>query len=184
MQPAHRLITLTACLGLLYGSTLIVAIQLQPMPAEVLVLTALLAAILIALSLHDLVSGLLPDYLTLPLIAAGLLAAWWFQFDSLTWRTVSAFAGGVFIVVTNLVYRFVRGTDGIGYGDAKLLAASGAWLGLTALPTVLLWACATGLSLILVRAASSGEVSGQSALMFGPHLAFGTWLVWLFGAIG
>ncbi len=103
---------------------------------------------------------------------------------SLTPRLISAFVAGVSILAINLVYRKLRDTDGIGYGDAKLLAASGAWLGLFAIPTVLLWACASGLILMLTRALRGGALSRSSALAFGPHLAFGTWLVWLFGAIG
>ncbi|MEM7426929.1 MAG: A24 family peptidase [Pseudomonadota bacterium] len=176
-QPAAALIAA-------YLTTLLLAVWLISLPVHVVWLSLILGAGLVLLSLIDMREGVLPDWLTLPLLAAGLFVSWWFAFGPPLWHVLGAIGGGVTIVAINLGYRKVRKVDGIGYGDAKLLAASGAWLGLLALPTVLLWACATGLFQVLLMARTGTEVSGRTALAFGPHLAFGTWLTWLFGAVG
>ena len=71
----------------------------------------------------------------------------------------------------------------MGLGDAKLLAASGAWLGAGALPTVLLWATGSALVCVLVASRRNPALTGASRLPFGPFLAFGIWLVWLYGPL-
>ncbi len=166
-----------------YALSFAVAPLVVEMPWQVVIISTGLAAVLIALTIFDETNGILPDVLTVPLAFAGLVVTWWLQSDSIVWRLFSALAAGAFVVLLNAIYRRVRQIDGIGYGDAKLLAASGAWLGLYAIPSVLLWACASGLSLMLVKAIRCGDISRTSELAFGPHLAFGMWLVWLFGAI-
>ena len=81
------------------------------------------------------------------------------------------------------VYRRVRGREGLGLGDAKLLAAAGAWLGWQALPSVVLIAAACGLALALATALGGGKLGWTSRIAFGPHLALAFWLVWLFGPV-
>ena len=74
----------------------------------------------------------------------------------------------------------LRGRDGVGEGDAKLLAASGAWLGAALLPQVILLAASTALAAALCLRLAGNRLSAGSALPFGPFLAFATWLLWLF----
>ena len=81
-----------------------------------------------------------------------------------------------------MLYSRVRGRDGLGLGDAKLFAASGAWLGLEGLPAVLLVACGAAIVALLVMAWRSQALSATTRIPFGPFLAFGTWIVWLYGA--
>jgi len=147
----------------------------------------MLAAVLAACSAIDVHSYRLPDVLTLPLTALGLLVSSATGAAPLWWSAASAAAG--FLLLGGLAwgYQRVRGRAGLGLGDAKLLAASGAWLGAGALPTVLLWA--TGSALVCVLLAQlhasrrSASLTGASRLPFGPFLAFGTWLVWLYGPL-
>jgi leader peptidase (prepilin peptidase)/N-methyltransferase len=68
-------------------------------------------------------------------------------------------------------------------GDAKLFAASGAWLGAQALPTVLLWACVTALGVVLLAHVRGRRIAATTAIPFGSFLAFGTWLVWCLGPL-
>lgn len=88
--------------------------------------------------------------------------------------------GALYLVAT--VYERLRGQAGLGLGDAKLLAASGAWLGVQALASVVLLATTSALAVVGGMRLSGRQVSRTTMLPFGPFLAFGTWLVWLYGA--
>ncbi len=103
-QPATTLslMGLYVCFGA-------VAVVSQTMQSHVLALSALLAAFLIAFSTIDIADGILPDILTRPLIGIGLISAWWFQFDWVVWRALSAAVGAAVIVAINLVYRRLKG---------------------------------------------------------------------------
>lgn len=142
-----------------------------------------LVAVLATLSAIDTLEFRLPDALTLPLAAAGVLLAWWAGWDTPQWRLLSAAAGYAFIWAAASAYRYWRGRDGIGMGDAKLMAAAGAWLGLAALPSVLLWACMLALFAVAVARRLGIETDAHTRLPFGPFIAFGFWLVWLYGPL-
>jgi leader peptidase (prepilin peptidase)/N-methyltransferase len=149
-----------------------------PIPASIV-----LGATLAALSAIDLRQYRLPDWLTLPLTALGPCVAWWSGTIPVWWSIVSAALGFGMLAGIAHVYRAVRGRAGLGLGDAKLLGASGAWLGAEGLPTVLLWATAAALACVLVARWRGSQLSGSTRLPFGPFLAFATWLVWLYGPI-
>jgi leader peptidase (prepilin peptidase)/N-methyltransferase len=145
--------------------------------------TLLLAVILAACSAIDVHFYRLPDALTLPLAAVGILVSAATGWSPLWWSAVSAGLGFFLLAGVGWAYQHVRGRAGLGLGDAKLLAASGAWLGAGALPTVLLWATGSALACVLVASRRNAELTGASRLPFGPFLAFGTWLVWLYGPL-
>ena len=81
------------------------------------------------------------------------------------------------------IYRRARGREGLGLGDAKLLAAAGAWLGWQALPGVVLIAAASGLAFALATPLGGGKLAWTSRIAFGPHLALAFWLTWLLGPV-
>ncbi|MCG8441017.1 MAG: A24 family peptidase, partial [Caulobacterales bacterium] len=81
------------------------------------------------------------------------------------------------------LYRRVRGFDGLGLGDAKLLGAAGAWVGPLGLPSVLVWASAAGLLAAGGLALAKRDVGWRTALPFGPALALGFWITWLHGPL-
>ena len=81
------------------------------------------------------------------------------------------------------IYRRARGREGLGLGDAKLLAAAGAWLGWQALPSVVVIAAASGLALALATALGGSKLAWTSRIAFGPHLALAFWLAWLLGPV-
>ena len=158
------------------------------MPAPVALISVLFAAVLIALSIVDLKSLRLPDVLTLPLIASGIVLAGVFNWDSFPWRIISAGLGFCSAYGVARIYEYLRGQSGLGLGDAKLFAASGAWVGASGLASVLLYACLTALMAAVVshwRQSRLGRpgVSLNSAIPFGPFLAAGTWVVWLYGPL-
>jgi len=126
----------------------------------------------------------LPDALTLPLLAAGLGAS--LLLDRTPWPLAIAgvVLGGLGLWGIGFVYRRVRGRQGLGGGDPILLAAIGAWVGATGLPSVLLWASAAGLSVVLAKLATGERPAGDDRLPFGVYLAIGGWMTWLYGPIG
>ena len=147
-------------------------------------LTALLGWQLLLIAVVDGEHFWLPDQLTLPLLASGLLAAAALDrlsvIDSMTGAAVGF--GGLWLV--GRAYRHVRGCEGLGGGDPFLLAAGGAWTGSVGLPSVLLWSALAGLSVVAARLLTGGRVSGADRLPFGVFLALGVWLTWLLGPLG
>jgi leader peptidase (prepilin peptidase)/N-methyltransferase len=149
------------------------------MPA--LVPSAILAGTLSLLSAVDLRSYRLPDALTLPLLAAGLIVSYLAHIEPVWWRPASAAIGFALLAAVAAVYHRLRNRPGLGLGDAKLLAVSGAWLGAELLPEVLLWASGAALICVLSAALRGGAPSAGDAIPFGPFLAFATWVLWLYG---
>ena len=148
---------------------------------DVLWASCALGWMLLGLAVCDGETTLLPDGLTLPLLLLGLAVTAWLWPPELTDHALAAAAGYLIFRGVALGYRLVRGRDGLGSGDAKLLAASGAWLGLAALSWVVLIAACAGLALAAGLALRARPLSGQMVLPFGPPLALATWLIWLYG---
>jgi leader peptidase (prepilin peptidase)/N-methyltransferase len=138
---------------------------------------------LLTLAALDHRTFVLPDTLTLPLIPAGLVVAWAIDPGLLIGHVLGALAGFTSFAAIAGAYRRARDREGLGLGDAKLLAAAGAWLGWQALPSVVLIAAASGLALALAVALGGAKLAWTSKVAFGPHLALAFWLVWLFGPV-
>ena len=138
---------------------------------------------LLALGWIDARFWLLPDLLTLPLVMAGLAASWAFEPEALAGRALGAALGYLALRAVALAYRALRGREGLGAGDAKLLAAAGAWVGARALPQVILLAALAGLVAAGCLRLAGTRLGARSALPFGPFLALATWLIWLAPAV-
>ena len=134
---------------------------------------------LLALPWIDWETLLLPDVLTLPLLVAGLAVAWADMPWALTDRALGAILGYAGLRLVGALYRALRKRDGIGQGDAKLLAVAGAWLGWQVLGDVLLLAALLGLGAALIARARGAAMTAATALPFGPPLAAGIFLLWL-----
>ena len=145
--------------------------------------TAALGWQLLLIGLIDAENFWLPDELTLPLIATGLIAsallAWGWPIPEI----VGAVVGFGILWLLAEVYRRVRGREGLGGGDPILFAGAGAWVGWGGLPTVLLWACAAGFSIVLTLLLTRRKVAMTDRLPFGTFLAIGIWLTWLYGPL-
>ena len=135
---------------------------------------------LAALSWVDIKQGLLPDALTLSLMWAGLLINSQVVFTSTADSIYGAAVGYGLLWTANQIYRWRAGHDGMGYGDFKLMAALGAWLGVEAVPWVLIGACGLGALAALVCRCRGAAI--ERVLPFGPFLSVGgvTALVWVF----
>jgi leader peptidase (prepilin peptidase)/N-methyltransferase len=146
-------------------------------------LDCLLGWWLLALGWIDAREWLLPDVLTLPLVLAGLATAAAFAPEQLTDRALGGASGYLSLRVIALLYRTWRGREGLGQGDAKLLAASGAWIGASALAQVVLGAAVAALVAAGCLRLAGVRLGPRSALPFGPFLALATWLVWFIGPV-
>ena len=133
-----------------------------------------------ALTVIDLQTFRLPDAVTLPLAAVGVLHASLADAPPL-WHLASAAIGYLALYAVSFAYRHFRGRDGLGLGDAKLLGAAGAWVGAEALPSILLMAAVSALLVILVLRIAGHKLSSGDAIPFGPFLAVGTWIAWTHG---
>ncbi len=135
---------------------------------------------LIALSFVDLDHMLLPDVITLPLLWLGLLVNLAGGFCDIGSAVIGAVSGYLVLWIIFHVYRMISGREGFGYGDFKLLAALGAWLGWQMLPLVLLLAslcgAVIGITLIMLTPREA-----RQPLPFGPYLAVAGWIVLLWG---
>ncbi len=135
---------------------------------------------LVALSTIDLKHTLLPDNITLPLLWMGLLASLVPVFVEPQTAIVGAAAGYLSLWSVYWLFKLVTGKEGMGYGDFKLLAMFGAWLGWESLPTIILLSSVVGalvgVSLIVVRGRDR-----NIPIPFGPYLAAAGWLAMLYG---
>ena len=145
--------------------------------------TAVLGWVLLTLAWIDARHLYLPDVLTLPLILAGLLTTWLLEPGMLEDHAAGAATAYLSFRLLALVYRRWRGREGLGGGDAKLLAAGGAWVGLEGLPMVVLAAAGAGIAWALVQRAGGRRLDRNAAIPFGPFLAMGIWLVRMHGGL-
>ncbi len=122
---------------------------------------------------------LLPDVLTLPLTLAGLLATALLDPDALTDHALAAGLGWLTLATVAVAYRRLRGRAGLGGGDAKLMAAAGAWTGLAGLGPVLLIGAACGIAVAFAR--TRFRPGAATVVPFGTCLTLGIWLQRLYG---
>jgi leader peptidase (prepilin peptidase)/N-methyltransferase len=125
---------------------------------------------LLALALIDADTQYLPDDLTLPLLWAGLIANLFGLFAPLASAVIGAVAGYLSLWVVYWAFKLIRGKEGMGYGDFKLLAAIGAWLGWKMLPLVILLSSVAGAIIGIALIAFRGR-DHTVPLPFGPYLA-------------
>jgi leader peptidase (prepilin peptidase)/N-methyltransferase len=148
------------------------------------VVGAPLAVALLLIAVIDAEHFWLPNILTLPLGAAGLAASAFIGPGSFVDHLIGAVLGFAVLAGLAALYKRLRGRDGLGGGDARLLAAIGAWVGWAGLPSVVVWASLAGLSWVLARIVARRAPSLDTALPYGTYLAIGAWLTWLYGPLG
>jgi leader peptidase (prepilin peptidase)/N-methyltransferase len=144
--------------------------------------TLLLGWALLSLSLVDILDFRLPDIVTIPLIAGGLLLSFWLPDRDPLGHLIGAVAGFAVLYAIAVLYRRARAREGLGLGDAKLAAAAGAWLGWQALPSVVLVGCLVAFIWVGVGIAFRGRVVLETKIAFGVPLSFAIWVIWLYGA--
>jgi leader peptidase (prepilin peptidase)/N-methyltransferase len=96
-------------------------------------------------------------------------------------HALGALSGYVFVRLLRLAYRALRGREGMGLGDAKLLAAAGAWVSWQGLPSVLVIAALSALAVVLLWRGS--KIDPVQRVPFGVFLSLGLWITWLYGPL-
>ncbi|WP_151635672.1 prepilin peptidase [Noviherbaspirillum aerium] len=142
--------------------------------------TLLFAYLLIAMTFIDADTQLLPDDLTLPLLWCGLLVNLNSTFVPLADAVIGAAAGYLVLWAVYWLFKLVTGKEGMGYGDFKLLAALGAWLGWKMLPIIILLSSLVGaaVGIALIVFAKHGR---NNPIPFGPYLAVAGMIALLYG---
>lgn len=138
-------------------------------------LAVLFTWILIALTGIDFNHHLLPDTMTLPLLWLGLIANVNGLFTDLPSAVIGAVAGYLSLWSVFWLFKLVTGKDGMGYGDFKLLAALGAWVGWQQLPLIILLSSLVGAIIGTLAIVIQGR-DRRSAIPFGPYLAIAGWI--------
>jgi leader peptidase (prepilin peptidase)/N-methyltransferase len=136
---------------------------------------------LIALAFIDLDTTLLPDDITLPLLWGGLLFNLFGVFASLQSAVIGAMAGYLSLWSVYWLFKLATGKEGMGFGDFKLLAAIGAWLGWELLPVTILLSSAVGAA-VGVAMVIFVKHDRRVPIPFGPYLAGGGVVALFFGA--
>lgn len=135
---------------------------------------------LIALSFIDFDRQLLPDGITLPLLWAGLLLNVFAVFAPLSSAVIGAISGYVSLWLVYQIFKRVTGKEGMGYGDFKLFAALGAWLGWQNLPLIILLSSLVGAVVGIAFILFSGR-DRRLPIPFGPFLCVAGWIALLWG---
>lgn len=147
--------------------------------------TAAIAAIcltwaLIALTWIDYDTYLLPDNITLPLVWAGLIVNYFEFFTTLESAVWGAVAGYLTLWSVFWLFKLITGKEGMGYGDFKLLAALGAWLGWQFLPIIILLSSLVG-AVIGIGMIIFSDHEKSKPIPFGPYLAIAGWIALVWG---
>lgn len=138
---------------------------------------------LLTLSAIDLRCYRVPDFLTLPLIILGVV------FNGITFPeqvihfVIGAMVGYILFVLVAFLYKRMRGREGLGLGDAKLMAAAGAWVGWQGLPSVIMIAALLGIIVGVLWGWKNGRELSTTKIPFGPFLSFSIWIIWVYGPI-
>jgi leader peptidase (prepilin peptidase)/N-methyltransferase len=136
--------------------------------------------LLIAMTFIDADTQLLPDDLTLPLLWCGLLINLNGTFTSLSSAVIGAAAGYLSLWSIYWLFKLITGKEGMGYGDFKLLAALGAWMGWSMLPLIILLSSLVG-AMVGISLMVFTKMSKNNPIPFGPYLAVAGLIALLWG---
>ncbi len=135
---------------------------------------------LIALSFIDIDHQLLPDAITLPILWLGLFLSLFHLFTDPESAIIGAIAGYLSLWMVYQLFKLLTGKEGMGFGDFKLLALFGAWLGWQMLPMIILLSSLVGALLGITMILIQGR-DRHSPIPFGPYLAIAGWIALLWG---
>lgn len=153
-------------------------------PRDDLAVTVALGWVLVLLAGVDVLALRLPDLVTLPFLVAGLLLGPGTLATPFDEHLIGGVAGYGAIAILGWAFARLRGRDGIGLGDAKLLACAGAWLGWRALPDLVLVAAGGGLAWVAIAILARGKSALMAPIPFGAPLSGAFWILWLLAIHG
>ena len=146
------------------------------------ILALLFTWALIALAVIDIDEKLLPDAITLPLLWLGLLVSLWSlpAFTDVRNAVIGAASGYLSLWLLYHLFRLLTGKEGMGYGDFKLLAALGAWMGWQVLPLIILFSSVVG-AVVGLALMAAGKLKRDKPMPFGPFIAAAGWIALIWG---
>ena len=159
---------------------LTIAVAIQFGPSWQALAAASFTWALIALTMIDFHKQLLPDNITLPLLWLGILCSMFGLFVDLETSVIGAMAGYLVLWSVYHLFRLITGREGMGYGDFKLLAALGAWMGWKMLPLIIILSSFVGAAIGLAMIALIRH-DKNIPIPFGPYLAIAGWIAFLWG---
>lgn len=162
-----------------FGGAAVGASALLVLPSEIGLAGMVFGWALLALALLDARHFWLPDRIVLPLLLAGLAASFLVGRPTPLDAAIGAAAGFIGLEAIRFIYRRLRKREGMGAGDPKLLAATGAWIGWQLLPILLLVASAVGIVAILLAAIGGKPITRTTRLALGTMIAIAAWPIWL-----
>jgi leader peptidase (prepilin peptidase)/N-methyltransferase len=171
IDPRHPAIELAAAL--------LGAVAMAAHPGWLGFVSAAFGWWLLLIAVLDLEHLWLPDLLTLPLIPLGLAVAWAGLGPPLLERALGAAIGWAGLWTIAALYRRLRGREGMGGGDPKLLGGLGAWIGVLQLPFVLIGAGLAGLAAVLLMGLRGERVGAATRLPLGTLMGLAAWPIWL-----
>jgi leader peptidase (prepilin peptidase) / N-methyltransferase len=142
----------------------------------------LLAATVVTMALIDCREMILPNRLNLLLAASGIGQAVFVEQPTLLDACLGALSGFLVLSALAASFRYLRGIDGLGFGDQKFSAAVGLWIGWQHVAVMFLIASCSALVFVAIRAAEERKFDAQSRLPFGPFLGLGAMVCWLAAA--
>jgi leader peptidase (prepilin peptidase) / N-methyltransferase len=138
----------------------------------------LLIATVLKMAVIDCREMILPNRLNAILAAGGVGQAVFVGGPDLTDALLGALLGFVVLSMIAALFRYVRGIDGLGFGDQKFAAAAGLWIGWEQITSMLLIASCSALIFVIVRSAKGRKLDIAARLPFGPFLGLGTLVCW------
>jgi leader peptidase (prepilin peptidase)/N-methyltransferase len=178
-----RLSLLGGVTTLAAGAMMVISWGVAVLPRELIWITVPYGWTLLTIGFIDLRNHVLHDALVLSLGAAGLVTAWVIEPTSVQEAALGVVAGAAVFLLIRYGYCRARGREGLGLGDVKLIAALGAWVGWQGLASVVLYAAASALIVLLIGALLGRPPRLGQRLPLGTHLCLGGWLVWLYGPL-
>lgn len=135
---------------------------------------------LLASTMIDFDHQILPDTITLPFLWIGILCNLFGLYTDIESSVIGAMAGYLSLWTIYWLFKLITGKEGMGYGDFKLLAMLGAWMGWQALPIIILMSSVIGLAVAMILILSRGH-DKNVPIPFGPYLAAAGWITLLWG---
>lgn len=127
--------------------------------------------------------GIIPDSVVLALAAGGALQTYLWGPTDFSWRALEAVLVFAAAALFRAAYRWLRGFDGLGFGDVKFVAAGTLWIGAEGVTGLLMIAVVSALVSLLILKSEGHDLDGKQAISFGPHLALGLWWIWVVSSL-
>jgi leader peptidase (prepilin peptidase) / N-methyltransferase len=177
-QPIDTVYFLSEVVAL--GIVIVITLAIDVANLNEMLIATSLALFLLGLSIYDLTTHRIPDLLTIPFLLMGLAQCYFFNFTLLVDGCLGMIVGAVVTGIVAILYQRITKKIGLGWGDVKLIAGFGAWLGWESLPLLILLSSVSGILFIFLKIIKTGKHKYNDKIPFGPFLCLIGWGLWIF----